>query len=182
MTSFVYFIQAVSGGPIKIGVGVDPARRLMALQPGNPERLRIIGVIRDAGREQERNLHFKFRASRMHGEWFEPSPELLAFIESTALPFDPNGAQEPKRPAIERSALGVKVRHLRLRELRLQHCRSVSDVAAEAGISVQYLSFIERGERRPLPPVFDRICAALGVDGGRGRRELILADDDIASP
>lgn len=84
---YVYFVQAVSGGPIKIGVAADPADRLAQLQPGNPERLQIIGVIPDAGRSGESILHLKFQRSRLCGEWFEPISSLLSFIKKMAVPY-----------------------------------------------------------------------------------------------
>lgn len=84
---FIYFFQAVSGGPIKIGVAGDPAKRLIEIQLGNPEQLRIIGVIPGGGRSHEQGLHARFRQSRLHGEWFEPVPALLSFIEETAVAY-----------------------------------------------------------------------------------------------
>jgi hypothetical protein len=86
----VYFIQAKSGGPIKIGTAENVFRRLRGLQQGNASRLRIVATMPgDRGLEQE--LHQRFRAFRMHGEWFEPGEELLGFIKTTAdmwSPFD----------------------------------------------------------------------------------------------
>lgn len=65
---------------------------------------------------------------------------------------------------MERASFGIDVDGPRLRKLRKERGKSVSRLAAEAGISHQFLSFIEHGARRPLPPVFDRICTALGID------------------
>lgn len=177
---FVYFIQAISGGPIKIGVGRDPASRLLALQPGNPEQLRIIGVIRGGGFVRERDLHVRFRASRMYGEWFKPTPELLAVIEKESVSFDSVSTEEIKlvyrraQGEHERATLGLDVNGPRLRELRKNRRKSVSALAAQAGISHQFLGFIEHGKRRPLPPVFDRICDALGLEGDEDRKKLIV--------
>lgn len=182
---FVYFIQAVSGGPIKIGVGSDPASRLLALQPGNPEQLRIAGVIRGGGYARERDLHTRFRASRLYGEWFEPTPELLTLIESEADSFDSVSPEEVKNVAHrslgghERATLGLDVDGPRLRALRKERGKSVSALAAEASISHQYLGFIERSERRPNPPIFDRICDALDLDD-ETRQVLVLTVAEVA--
>lgn len=73
----VYFIQAVSGGPVKIGSAWEPEKRLGSLQTGNPEALRIIGLMYD---QPERFFHEKFAHLRLRGEWFRPDPELLYFI------------------------------------------------------------------------------------------------------
>lgn len=76
----VYFIQAVNGGPIKIGIAVDVESRLETFQCGSPVPLRIVGVIRGAGISTEQRLHRRFAAHRLHGEWFEPAAALLDFI------------------------------------------------------------------------------------------------------
>jgi hypothetical protein len=36
------------------------------------------------GRRAERELHRRFEAHRLRGEWFAPVPELLAFVETLA--------------------------------------------------------------------------------------------------
>jgi len=78
-TGSVYFIQAVSGGPIKIGKADDPQRRLYDLQAMNPTKLQILATV-DGGQRREYELHVRFKGSRLHGEWFEPTPELLSLI------------------------------------------------------------------------------------------------------
>lgn len=85
---FVYFVQAISGGPIKIGSAIDPAVRLTDLQCGNPEQLRVVGVIPGGGHKREHELHVLFAQSRIYREWFAPTPELLALIEREATPFE----------------------------------------------------------------------------------------------
>lgn len=80
----VYFISPVGGGLIKIGVAGDVAGRLESLQTGSPVLLEVRAVITDGGEALELSLHKRFAASRRHGEWFEPTPELLALIEESA--------------------------------------------------------------------------------------------------
>jgi hypothetical protein len=76
----VYFIQAEGGGPIKIGVTTGSAEtRLASLQTGSPVKLRIVTTT-PGDPALERKLHHRFAAHRLHGEWFSPAPELLAFI------------------------------------------------------------------------------------------------------
>ena len=71
-----YFVQAEHGGPIKIGRTDHHVsdRRLSSLQTGNPYRL----VVRNElpGTHHEGNLHHAFRAFRLMGEWFSPTPEI----------------------------------------------------------------------------------------------------------
>ena len=77
---FVYFIQSVNGGPIKIGTAKRPDRRLFFLQTANPYPLIIIGVAA-GGRIAETTLHRRFGASRIgSSEWFEPTDDLIALI------------------------------------------------------------------------------------------------------
>jgi hypothetical protein len=80
----VYFIQAVTGGPVKIGYTRGSlGARLSQLQSGNPEELRVIGV-RRGGRDLERELHQRLRHCHVRGEWFALSELLLATITSDA--------------------------------------------------------------------------------------------------
>lgn len=66
----VYFIQAGQHGPIKIGVASNVRKRLAALQTGHHTSLRIIGTVPgDAALERE--LHQRFAAHRIRGEWFK---------------------------------------------------------------------------------------------------------------
>lgn len=75
----VYFIQAVSGGPIKIGTSSDVEQRLSTLQCASPVKLRIIGLI-SGGIHHEAALHRRLAVHRLHGEWFADAPEVLAAV------------------------------------------------------------------------------------------------------
>lgn len=77
--SFVYFIQAGEGGPIKIGWAYNPSARMSELQIGNPVDLRIIGAVYGDG-ELESELHRKFRRLKLRGEWFRPGRSLMTYI------------------------------------------------------------------------------------------------------
>ena len=75
-----YFIQAKSGGDIKIGYTSksDPIQRLRGIQTGNPKKLQIVGILRG---NREAQLHAKFGDIRLEGEWFKPEQALVDFIE-----------------------------------------------------------------------------------------------------
>lgn len=72
-------------GPIKIGIASNAHARLASLQTGNPRTLTLLGIAdrfcdrKDALR-LESSLHRRFKGDRMSGEWFRPSPSLLAYI------------------------------------------------------------------------------------------------------
>lgn len=74
----VYFIGA-EDGPVKIGIATCVRKRLSGLQTSNPNKLHILATC-PGGRARELEYHAQFAASRMSGEWFERTPELLAEI------------------------------------------------------------------------------------------------------
>jgi len=77
----IYFIQAASGGNIKIGYAKGIGKRLKDMQTGNGEELVLLLAL-DGDRGEERALHAKFASSHARGEWFAPTPELLGFINN----------------------------------------------------------------------------------------------------
>lgn len=78
---FVYFIQSVNGGPVKIGQSADPKKRLALLQVGHPEDLTIRRLIPDPAM-LERFAHTLFGYAHIRGEWFE-ADEILERVMAT---------------------------------------------------------------------------------------------------
>lgn len=76
---YVYFIQGIDGGRIKIGWAKRPGVRLRELQTGSPVALRIVAAM-PGDRSAERDQHKKWEQHRAYGEWFYPAPQLLDFI------------------------------------------------------------------------------------------------------
>ncbi|WP_030487309.1 helix-turn-helix domain-containing protein [Micromonospora chokoriensis] len=69
---------------------------------------------------------------------------------------------------------GVEIDGPKIRELRKLRGESVTSLASTCGITRQYLSQIERGDRRRVsPPVYAKICNALKLSGDRQRRTLL---------
>jgi transcriptional regulator with XRE-family HTH domain len=50
-----------------------------------------------------------------------------------------------------------------LRRRRLEHRRTLADVSAQAGVSMQHLSDVERGRKDASSEILAAICGALGV-------------------
>ena len=76
----VYFVRAVSGGPVKIGFTDGRiADRLSSIQTGHPERLRVLAAF-PATIEVERELHARFAAHRGNGEWFEWANDIAEYV------------------------------------------------------------------------------------------------------
>ena len=89
MSDYVYFVQGSDpNGPIKIGVGTNPGERLVSLQCGNWDELCILGIsrARGAAHRVEARLHQRFAASRIRGEWFRRTPELIDEICALCYP------------------------------------------------------------------------------------------------
>jgi hypothetical protein len=81
-TGCVYFIR--HGEHVKIGTTVGTAEqrmRGMQLPPGAG----LVAVIPERGRACEAELHRRFAATRVHGEWFATTPELEALISTFAV-------------------------------------------------------------------------------------------------
>lgn len=77
----VYFVRATVSGMVKIGwtADSDPTARLTALQTGSPEPLEVAGTVK-GDRATEREFHQRFATARSHGEWFRPTPALMAYV------------------------------------------------------------------------------------------------------
>jgi hypothetical protein len=69
----VYYIRSGEDGPVKIGwTGGTVESRLRALQTGNSQQLRIVGLFPGHTQAEERQLHAQLSGFRLQGEWFEP--------------------------------------------------------------------------------------------------------------
>lgn len=75
----IYFIGPESG-PIKIGYTVNVTLRLRDLRLANALPLKLWASIHGPTK-LEREYHRRFAAHRLHGEWFERHPDILAEID-----------------------------------------------------------------------------------------------------
>lgn len=89
MIVYVYFIQK-GYGSFKIGVSVDPEKRLSALQTANHAELFLIAKFPFSSRSEamqvEKSLHRKFARFRLEGEWFRRGALRELKNRSTLLP------------------------------------------------------------------------------------------------
>lgn len=79
----VYFIRSCSPDAIKIGYSDNVFRRLRQIHGACPSPVSLVAGIPGADTGTEAELHRRFRALRIHGEWFRSEPELLEFIGAT---------------------------------------------------------------------------------------------------
>lgn len=76
----VYFLRSEKTHAIKIGFTAGPVeKRLGSLQTAHPYKLQLLATTPGTA-EYEKSLHERFASFRLKGEWFEPHPDLLAFI------------------------------------------------------------------------------------------------------
>lgn len=79
-----YVYAITDGDAIKIGwtrrPPAGPGGRLVQLQTAHPRKLRLLGVVAGA-LAAEANLHRRFAAYRLHGEWFRYVPDIVEYFE-----------------------------------------------------------------------------------------------------
>ena len=146
MNYTTYFVQATSGGPIKIGLTQNcPFRRLSELQTGSPTRLQIVGMVEG---NRERELHMRFDRQRLHGEWFRESKELIGFIRSEA-----SHIQASKRMS---EASHIQARERRIGVVRSSELITFGEVAKLLNVSVDHVKKLcSAGELESVPSVSD---------------------------
>ncbi len=106
----IYFVQGESGGPIKIGFTTNIKRRIIILQNGYPEKLKVLGFIQGT-KETEETIHTELQKHRINGEWFEPHPEVLKKV-ADSVPYEEN---EKKRKDIKTNIV-IKIKETQLQK------------------------------------------------------------------
>jgi len=76
----LYFLSAEGLPRIKVGVSIQPAKRLRSCQVWSPVPLHIEAVDEEGDHLTEVQVLHQFRHDRLHGEWHQASPDLLALI------------------------------------------------------------------------------------------------------
>lgn len=84
MTSVVYFVRRESDGLVKIGITKRLRGRMWDLKKMYGD-VTLLGTLQ-GGRLREKLLHLAFADTRVEGEFFEPTPELLGLIKGYAKP------------------------------------------------------------------------------------------------
>lgn len=77
---YVYFVQGMSGGAIKIGYSTDPEVRLKTLQTSYPDILKVLCLI-PGNANTESKYHKAFEHLKLNGEWYKPDKEIFDEIE-----------------------------------------------------------------------------------------------------
>lgn len=74
----VYFIRCQDF--VKIGYATDVRRRLAAIQISSPYEVTLLAECK-GGSRLECELHKRFAAHRVRGEWFHLTPDIQAYID-----------------------------------------------------------------------------------------------------
>ena len=92
----IYVIQSGTARDAAVKIGKTTAarkgKRKKELQVGNPEKLYVIAKLR-GGKKREAELHERFSASRIHGEWFRRTHEIQEWLDEI-------GASLPNRSLV----------------------------------------------------------------------------------
>lgn len=103
-SGYVYFTQAIAGGPIKIGWAAQIGTRLAKLQHYSPVPLQLLlakhGTIND-----EHSIHADLHQHRLHGEWFHDNPAVRAYMKQVRLDFRYVSEREAEMEAMRASLL-----------------------------------------------------------------------------
>ncbi len=75
----VYFATRASDNAIKIGMTSNLKRRLRDLRKEHKEEITLLASM-PGDTKKEFSLHERFKTSRLDGEWFARTPELLGFL------------------------------------------------------------------------------------------------------
>ena len=82
---FLYIIENVDNGLIKIGYSLTPQRRCASLQTGSSAELRVaytVAVAENRARLLEQRMHRDINHYRVRGEWFSvPLAEAIALLD-----------------------------------------------------------------------------------------------------
>lgn len=128
----VYFMRRADGvGPVKIGCSKWPEQRLQSMTQWSPEPLEIVASAEGTFGD-ERRLHRQFAEFRLHAEWFEAAPPVLAAVSRAA-----TLGELPPKPAGDRN---VRIMAM------YSGGNTLQQIADEFGVSRQRIEQIVRKE------------------------------------
>lgn len=99
----VYFVEGA--GLVKIGFATFPVERFMGMLTSCPIPLSLLASM-PGGPRVEAELHRRFAADRMHGEWFRRSPDLDAVIASAPVQY--GDEFQNRLPSLARQAASLR--------------------------------------------------------------------------
>lgn len=168
--AYIYFVQQGDYGPVKIGLAKNVLKRLDGLLNGSPLELHLRAVM-PGDRAVERQMHQRFAKHHIRGEWFQPDPEIVMFIDGVpkALLRDLKFRRRLRKPITKAQAQKIwNDSSLRWQEARsLMPGWSSQRIAAELGP--------RKGKRKGHSPEKAR---EYGSRGGRPRKDRGVTDEE----
>jgi hypothetical protein len=122
--------------PVKIGVAVNPRRRILAYACGPFPVVRLAAW--PGTHADEKAIHTRFKHHRLTGEWFEPSEEILSFIESVGGCRGKQSRRKWKLPNHEEKTSRVKrvLAHRAIIDSVAEQARELLDKAGKETLSI----------------------------------------------
>lgn len=80
---YVYVIQALTTGDIKVGIARDVPLRFRELQCANSQDLGMLLVL-EGGKLKEQAIYQRFLPHLIRNEWFRPHADVLGWIAAVA--------------------------------------------------------------------------------------------------
>jgi hypothetical protein len=160
----VYVIEAA--GYYKIGKAEDIRKRFSSVKTYCPFECELVHAIYvDRNRLVEKLLHRWLARHRVRGEWFSLAGSQLRilcgltadyFARDAASPFGPESSidSDPNCPS--------RTFPQRLREARKRNKWSLKRVAKRSGYCLQYISYIEKGQRPALKATLEALAKVFG--------------------
>jgi hypothetical protein len=158
----IYFVQAVDGGPIKIGfTSGDPNVRFAGLQASSPVRLKMLAT-RPGTMREELRMHLQLREHNAWFEWFEPAPAVMELVAASEpwsgseiyMGFRRNRGGRPFGGA------GASVAP-QLSAWMSLHGKTLEEVAKILGCSMHHVCRLRRGKYGPGPALAKRIATMI---------------------
>jgi len=151
----VYLMQIGEDGPMKVGHAYKPHARLNSVQAHCPWTVRLVGLL-DGDYVTERALHAKYEAQWIRGEWFKPSPELLAEFSPVPAP-QVSARRKPKWNYADVHPSAYAEVERRVAALGLSFLAFLSLVPISEATWRDWRS----GKRRPMPARWKGVTRAL---------------------
>lgn len=159
-TPVVYFIATRDRSSVKIGKSSlrNVRKRVKHLGVGSAEALDLIGMVQGSF-ELESFIQKSFVHLHVNGEWYRLTDEIKSVIEKqdqtlflkTLQEGKPNGKPPGRKRRGESKNDGFLSNFINnMRRQRKKKRLSQQEVADKAGLSAQYVSLLERGQRNNL--------------------------------
>lgn len=128
--TFVYFIGNERRRLVKIGTSDAPGSRLITLQAGTVDELRLLALV-PGDERYEAALHARFAEFRVGGEWFSLRGELADLI--ALLPTVDEAAKAPRQRLRQKPSLTAEQRR-RIKARNAAWLAAIRDAVTAIGI------------------------------------------------